>query len=66
MGDPASPHGPIWGHEGGGPGYGASVFHASTQGGVTACAMVAGTGTVTRDAGDLVRAMRAGLAGSTD
>jgi D-alanyl-D-alanine carboxypeptidase len=62
MGDPGSPFGPIWGHEGGGPGYGASVFHAPTQGGVTACAMAAGSGTVTRDAGDLVRAILAAFA----
>jgi D-alanyl-D-alanine carboxypeptidase len=55
MGDPASPSGPIWGHEGGGPGYGASAFHAPALGGVTACAMVAGSGTATREAADLVR-----------
>lgn len=61
MGDPASRYGPIFGHEGGGPGYGASVFHAAALGGLTACAMVAGTGAVTRDAGDLVRDMHARL-----
>lgn len=29
MGDRRSPHGPIFGHNGGGPGYTASVFHAA-------------------------------------
>ena len=59
MGDPASPSGPIWGHEGGGPGYGASAFHAPALGGVTACAMVAGPATAPREAGDLVRTVLA-------
>lgn len=38
MGDPASPWGVLWGHNGGGPGYGASAFHAA-QLGVTVCAL---------------------------
>ncbi len=43
MGDPSSPFGPIWGHNGGGPGYTASAFHApaSPAGPVTVCALVA-------------------------
>ena len=42
MADPASPLGPLIGHNGGGPGHGASVFAAPAlrPGGATACAMV--------------------------
>ena len=39
MGDPASPWGPIVGHNGGGPCYSASAFHAPNLGGVSVCAM---------------------------
>lgn len=41
MADPASPWGRIWGHNGGGPGYNASAFHAPDLGNVTVCAMTA-------------------------
>jgi D-alanyl-D-alanine carboxypeptidase len=42
MGTSESPFGPIFGHNGGGPGYGASAFHAPELHGraVTACALV--------------------------
>ena len=40
MGDPASPWGLTLGHDGGGPGYSTSVFHAPSLG-VTACVMAA-------------------------
>src|SRR6267143_3204666 len=39
MGDPESPWGLAWGHNGGGPGYNASAFHAPGLGGVSVCAM---------------------------
>jgi D-alanyl-D-alanine carboxypeptidase len=39
MGDPASPWGLAVGHNGGGPGYSASAFHAFDLGGVSVCAM---------------------------
>jgi D-alanyl-D-alanine carboxypeptidase len=39
MGDPASPWGMIVGHNGGGPCYSASAFHAVDLGGVSVCAM---------------------------
>jgi N-methylhydantoinase B/oxoprolinase/acetone carboxylase alpha subunit len=39
MGDPASPWGFVAGHNGGGPCYSASVFHAVDLGGASACAM---------------------------
>lgn len=39
MGDPASPWGLIVGHNGGGPCYGASAFHAFDLGGISVCAM---------------------------
>ena len=39
MGDPASPWGRLVGHNGGGPCYSASVFHAFDLGGATVCAM---------------------------
>lgn len=41
MGDPKSPRGPLWGHNGGGPGYRASAFHAPGLGDVSVCAMCA-------------------------
>jgi D-alanyl-D-alanine carboxypeptidase len=43
MADPASPWGPLFGHSGGGPGYGASAFHAPglAPGGSTVCAACA-------------------------
>jgi len=43
MGDPASPWGALWGHNGGGPGYNTSAFHAPDLRGcaVTVCAMCA-------------------------
>lgn len=41
MGDPASPWGLIVGHNGGGPCYSASAFHAVDLGGVSVCAMAA-------------------------
>lgn len=39
MGDPASPWGPIVGHNGGGPCYSASAFHAVDLGGASVCVM---------------------------
>jgi D-alanyl-D-alanine carboxypeptidase len=39
MGDPESPWGPIWGHNGGGPGYTASAFFAPQLGDACVCAM---------------------------
>jgi D-alanyl-D-alanine carboxypeptidase len=39
MGDPASPWGLLLGHNGGGPCYSASAFHARDLGGVSVCAM---------------------------
>src|SRR5690606_20465013 len=39
MGDPSSPWGLIVGHNGGGPCYSASMFHAVDLDGVTVCAM---------------------------
>jgi D-alanyl-D-alanine carboxypeptidase len=39
MADPASPWGLVWGHNGGGPGYSASAFHAPALQGATVCAM---------------------------
>lgn len=39
MADPAAPWGPICGHNGGGPGYSASVLHAPELGGVTVAAL---------------------------
>jgi D-alanyl-D-alanine carboxypeptidase len=39
MGDPASPWGLVVGHNGGGPCYSASAFHAFALGGATVCAM---------------------------
>ena len=41
MGDPESPWGLLWGHNGGGPGYRTSAFHAPDLGGVSVCAMCA-------------------------
>jgi D-alanyl-D-alanine carboxypeptidase len=41
MGDPESPWGRVWGHNGGGPGYRTSAFHAPDLGGVSVCAMCA-------------------------
>jgi D-alanyl-D-alanine carboxypeptidase len=41
MGDPASPWGLIVGHNGGGPCYSASAFHATDLDGMTVCAMAA-------------------------
>jgi D-alanyl-D-alanine carboxypeptidase len=43
MADPDSPIGPVFGHNGGGPGYVASAFHAPRlgRGGATACALCA-------------------------
>ncbi|WP_143467756.1 serine hydrolase domain-containing protein [Leptolyngbya ohadii] len=41
MADPASAWGTILGHNGGGPGYSASVFYAPDLGGITVCAMSA-------------------------
>ena len=41
MGDAASRWGRIWGHNGGGPGYQASAFHASDLGQTSICAMCA-------------------------
>jgi D-alanyl-D-alanine carboxypeptidase len=39
MADPESPWGSVWGHNGGGPGYTTSAFHAPGLGGVSVCAM---------------------------
>jgi len=44
MGDPASPWGVIWGHNGGGPGYRTSAFHAPALGHISVCAMGAEEG----------------------
>jgi D-alanyl-D-alanine carboxypeptidase len=44
MGDPASPWGVIWGHNGGGPGYSTSAFHAPALGHISVCAMGAEEG----------------------
>jgi len=41
MGDTASRWGRLWGHNGGGPGYTTSAFHAPDLGGVSVCAMCA-------------------------
>jgi D-alanyl-D-alanine carboxypeptidase len=41
MGDPESRWGPLWGHNGGGPGYRTSAFHAPDLGKVSVCAMCA-------------------------
>ncbi|WP_193900599.1 serine hydrolase domain-containing protein [Nostoc sp. LEGE 06077] len=41
MGDPASKWGLVLGHNGGGPGYSASAFHAPELGGISICAMCA-------------------------
>jgi D-alanyl-D-alanine carboxypeptidase len=41
MGDSASRWGRLWGHNGGGPGYTTSAFHAPDLGGVSVCAMCA-------------------------
>jgi D-alanyl-D-alanine carboxypeptidase len=40
MGDPDGPLGPIWGHNGGGPGYTSGAFHA-LDAGASACALCA-------------------------
>jgi D-alanyl-D-alanine carboxypeptidase len=39
MADPASPWGLLVGHNGGGPCYSASAFHAADLGGASVCAM---------------------------
>lgn len=39
MADLAAPWGPIYGHNGGGPGYAASVFHAPELNGATVCVL---------------------------
>jgi D-alanyl-D-alanine carboxypeptidase len=44
MGDPQSRWGRLWGHNGGGPGYRTSAFHAPDLGGVSVCAMCAEEG----------------------
>jgi D-alanyl-D-alanine carboxypeptidase len=44
MADPASRWGRAWGHNGGGPGYNASAFHAPDLGGVSVCAICAEEG----------------------
>jgi D-alanyl-D-alanine carboxypeptidase len=41
MGDRESSWGIVWGHNGGGPGYRASAFHAPDLGGVSVCVMAA-------------------------
>ena len=41
MGDPESSWGRLWGHNGGGPGYTASAFHAPDLGDASVCAMCA-------------------------
>jgi len=41
VGDTASRWGRLWGHNGGGPGYTTSAFHAPDLGGVSVCAMCA-------------------------
>ena len=44
MADPASRWGRVWGHNGGGPGYNTSAFHAPDLGGASVCAMCAREG----------------------
>jgi D-alanyl-D-alanine carboxypeptidase len=44
MADPASRRGRVWGHNGGGPGYNTSAFHAPDLGGASVCAMCAREG----------------------
>ena len=39
MGDPESWWGRLWGHDGAGPGYSTSAFHAPDAGGASVCAM---------------------------
>ncbi len=39
MADPAAPWGPVYGHNGGGPGYSASAFHAPELNGATVCVL---------------------------
>jgi len=39
IGDPESAWGRLWGHNGGGPGYSTSAFHAPDAGGASVCAM---------------------------
>jgi D-alanyl-D-alanine carboxypeptidase len=41
MGDPESSWGRLWGHNGGGPGYTTSAFHAPDLGDASVCAMCA-------------------------
>lgn len=50
MGDPASPWGLVVGHNGGGPGYGASAFHAFDLGGASVSVMTAIEGADTEGA----------------
>lgn len=54
MGDLASPR---WGHNGGGPGYSASAFHAADLGGATVCAMVSAEGGAERIVSSVLRAL---------
>jgi len=46
MGDPESDFGPLWGHNGGGPGYTTSALHAPDLRGITVCAMCAFEGEI--------------------
>lgn len=50
MGDPASPWGVVWGHNGGEPGYSTSAFHAPGLGRVSICAIGAEEGFRAEDA----------------
>jgi len=63
MGDPESPWGPVWGHNGGGPGYTASAFFVPQLGDVSVCAMVAAEDEES-DAKDLVFEVLDVLAGT--
>ena len=60
MADPASRWGRVWGHNGGGPGYNTSAFHAPDLGGASVCAMCAREG---GSAEQLVLAVLDALAG---
>jgi D-alanyl-D-alanine carboxypeptidase len=63
MGDPDSAFGRLWGHNGGGPGYTTSAFHAPDLGGMSVCAMCAVEGDATAE--QIVFTVLGALASST-
>jgi D-alanyl-D-alanine carboxypeptidase len=63
MGDPESAFGRLWGHNGGGPGYTSSAFHAPDLGGISVCAMCAVEGDATAE--QIVFTVLSALAAST-